>query len=216
MTLLVGTSDNATVVAAPLRCDAVPAQRPASDSGTPGLLAATAAARQALSGNVPEDRDAVVWLSEHITTVDRVVYPAARRHLRQTPEPREQQAATHRLAVLVRRLHAQLAGDGAAALEDLPTLRRGLLDALGEHSAGERDLLAWLRRQLTESQWMELAVQYDQRLQRGPTRPHPYTPRGGPAGRLAYRLSSRVDHLLDVLDSRAVRPIPTTSDVHAT
>lgn len=150
----------------------------------------------------------MVWLSVHIATLDRVIYPAAARHLRGTAELRAQQAATHRLALLVRRLHAQLAGDGAAEFEDVPALRRHVLEALRQHSAGERDLLTRLREQLTDSQWSELTVQYAERLQRGPTRPHPHRPRTGAAGRLAYRFTAWTDHVLDVLDSRPVRPIP--------
>ena len=194
--------------AAPLPSETVPAQRPASDTGAPDLLAATAAARQALSGTGRSDRDAVVWLSEHIATLDRVIYPAAARHLHATVELAAQQAATHRLALLVRHLHARLAGDGTAGSEDGPALRASVLAALREHSAAERDLLDRLREQLTDSQWRELTVQYTERLQRGPTRPHPYTPRTGAAGRLAYRFTAWSDHVLDVLDSRPVRPLP--------
>ena len=117
MTLLIPTSNNAAVVAAPLPSDTVAAQRPPCDSSAPNLLAATVAPLQAFSAAAPEDRDAVVWLSEHIATLDRVIYPVAARHLHGTAELRAQQAATHRLALLVRRLHAQIAGDGAAGFE---------------------------------------------------------------------------------------------------
>jgi hypothetical protein len=144
-----------------------------------------------------------------------VIYPATGRHLHGTDELRAQRAATHRLALLVRRLHAQLDGDGAVVLEDLPTLRRAVLRALREHSSAERDLLARLREELTARQWTELTGRYAERLQRGPTRPHPHVPSRGPAGRAAYRLSTWADHVLDVLDSRAVRPVAVTSDVRA-
>ncbi len=43
--------------------------------------------------------------------------------------------------------------------------------------------------------------------QRDPTRPHPHAPRTGLAGRLAYRVSGRLDRALDdAVDSCAVRP----------
>lgn len=108
----------------------------------------------------------------------------------------------------MRRLHTQIAGDGSAVSEDVQALRRHLLEALRQHTAAERDLLHRLREQLSTSQWSELTEQYAQRLQRGPTRPHPHTPRNGAAGQLAYRLSAFASHVLDVLDSRPVRAVP--------
>ena len=90
MTLLIPTTGIGPTLGPQAPPAAVPAQRPGSDTAPPGLaaaptlLAATAAAQQALTGS--NDRDAVVWLSEHIATLDRVVYPAAARHLPETAE----------------------------------------------------------------------------------------------------------------------------------
>jgi hypothetical protein len=107
--------------AVPVPDAAVPAQRPASDTvPEPDVFAVPDAAERALSGAIRSDRDAVAWLSAHIASLDRVMYPAAGRHLHGTDELRPQRGATHRLALLVRRLHAQLGGDGAVAAEDLP------------------------------------------------------------------------------------------------
>jgi hypothetical protein len=195
--------------AAPVPDAAVPAQHPASEAvPQPDVFAAPDAADRALSSALGSNRDAVAWLSAQIATLDRVIYPAAGRHLHGTDELRAQRAATHRLALLVRRLQAQLDGDTAVAVEDLPVLRRTVLTALCEHSLTERDLLARLRQELTARQWTELAGQYAERLQRGPTRPHPHASRSGAAGSVAYRHSTWTDHVLDVFESRAVRPVP--------
>lgn len=129
---------------------------------------------------------------------------------------RAQQAATHRLALLVHRLHAPVDGDGAVALEDLTALRGAVLAALRDHSTAERDLLGRPREQLTVREWTELGGRYVERMQRGPTRPHPHAPRSGVSGRAAYRLATWADHVLDVLDSRAVLPASVTSDTTQT
>jgi hypothetical protein len=180
MPLLPLTTTVGPACVVPVRVAAVPAQRPAADARPqPDVLAAPDAAERALNGATGGDRDAIAWLSAHIATLDRVIYPAAGRHLHGTDELRAQQAATHRLALLVRRLHAQVDGDGAVVFEDLPTLRRAVLGALREHSLAERDLLARLREELTARQWRELAGRYAARLQRGPTRPHPRAPSRG-------------------------------------
>lgn len=161
MTLLATTAPSTQLRDAPVLPAAVPVPRPPRVGEAvrlPDLLAAP---------------DAVVWLSVHIATLDRVIYPITARHLQETAGLRAQQAATRRLAVLVRRLHAQLDGDGAVELEDLPALRGAVLAALREHSRAERDLLAQLREKLTARQWTKLSEQYAQQLQRGP---HPAAP----------------------------------------
>lgn len=170
---------------------------------------APTAAEVALASAGRGDRDAIAWLSEHVATLDRVVYPVAARHLPVACSAlRSQRERSRALALLLRRLHAQLDGDGAAAPEDVPSLRRTVLAALHEHTAGEREMTAELRAALTAAQWQSLAGSYAARLQHGPTRPHPHTPRSGLAGRIAYRVSALVDRVLDVLDSRAARPVP--------
>ncbi len=201
--------DQPTAIAA---VASVPSPRAAMDtSSLQDAFDAPAAAEAALACAGRGDRNAIAWLSEHIATLDRVVYPVAARHLR-TAAPsalRSQRQRSRTLALLLRRLHAQLEGDGANAAEDVPSLRRALVAALREHSAGEQELTAELRAALTADQWQDLTGRYASRLQRGPTRPHPYTPRTGLGGRLAYRVSARVDRTLDVLDSRVIRGVPS-------
>lgn len=212
MTLLPLSAPVGPVRAVPVPSTALPVQRASTDTlPPPDLCAVPVAADRALSGAVHGDRDAVTWLSAHIATLDRVIYPAAGRYLRGSDGLRAQRAATHRLALLVRRLHGQLDGNGAAVREDVPALRRAVLAALREYSLAERDLLTRLREALTARQWTELTGRYAEHLRRGPTRPHPHARRTGVSGRAAYRLATWADHVLDVLDSRAVRPVPMTT-----
>ncbi len=172
------------------------------------LFDAPTAAALALASAGRGDRDAIAWLSEHLATLDRVIYPVAARHLPAASAALHSQRHLSRtLALLLRRLHAQLDGDGATAAEDVASLRRAVLAALREHTAGDREMTAELRAALTAQQWQDLTGRYTSRLQRGPTRPHPHTPRTGLSGRLAYRVSALVDRTLDVLDSRAIRSL---------
>lgn len=67
------------------------------------------------------------------------MYPAATQQIsRPSAELQAQQARTHRLAVLLRRLHARLDGDSSAAAGDLPLLRLAVLRSLRQHATGER------------------------------------------------------------------------------
>jgi hypothetical protein len=190
----------------------VPPQRTAIDAvPVDRAFDAPAAARAALASAGRGDRDAVVWLSEHVANLDRVIYPVAARHLPAGGALRDQRHRGRTLALLLRRLHAQLSGDGSAAVEDVPSLRRAVLTALREYTAGEQELTGLLRTALSAQQWEQMTASYDSRLRSGPTRPHPHAPRTGLAGRLAYALSARIDRVLDVLDSRVVRPVPTAA-----
>ncbi len=85
---------------------------------------APTAAEVALASAGRGDRDAIAWLSEHVATLDRVVYPVAARHLPVACSAlRSQRERSRALALLLRRLHAQLDGDGATGAEDVPSLR---------------------------------------------------------------------------------------------
>jgi hypothetical protein len=195
----------------------VPPQRTPADAVAPAhAFDAPAAAEAALAAAWAADRgaarDAIVWLSAHLAALHGVIYPVAARHVPGTsPALRDQQHRSRALALLLRRLHAQLSGDGAAAAEDVPSLRGAVLGALREHTAGEQELTGLLRAALTSEQWQELVGAYRSRLRSGPTRPHPHTPGTGLVGRLAYGMSARVDRVLDVLDSRIVRPVPAAA-----
>src|SRR3954447_16961798 len=72
------------------------------------------AAVDAVDTGTAPDADVVAWLSEHLTALEQVVYPAARRALPDRRALHEQQARTHDLAHALRRLHQRVNGDGGA------------------------------------------------------------------------------------------------------
>ena len=191
----------------------VPAPRPAGEltagAAEDTTLRVASAAARALDQARPEYADVVGWLSRHLAALDRVVYPAAARQLPHArPVIHAQRARGRELERVLRGLHAHLNGDGSAPLRELPRLHSQLQQTLREHSQGERRLHEQLRRTLPAQDWERLTVRYRATLAHGPTRPHPFNPHAGLAGRLAYRAAAAVDRLLDVLESRPVHPLP--------
>src|SRR5690349_17895940 len=91
----------------------------------------------------------VAWLSEHLTALELVVYPAARRVLPDRREPRGQQALAHELAHdlehALRRLHQRISGDGGAMHLPVARLRDEVRDLLSAHADAERQLESQLR-----------------------------------------------------------------------
>ncbi len=86
-------------------------------------------------------------------------------------------------------------------------LRRAVLVEFREHTAGGQELTAELGAALTAKQWQHLTGSYAARLQRSGTRPQSHALRTGLTGRLACRVSALVDRTLDMLRSRASRPV---------
>lgn len=78
---------------------------------------------------------------------------------------------------------------------------------LREHAAGERALVADLRRALTPEEQRQLAEALAKALVRSPTRPHPATRHGAWTGGLTFWFGGLVDRQRDVMDSRSV-PTP--------
>jgi hypothetical protein len=149
----------------------------------------------------------VPWLSAHVAAIEHVVLPAARRAL-----PPAQVAPhvdrTRRLEHALLAVHRVQAGDGRAARIDRADVVPRLRNALDGHLAALEQLLAALQVHMTEADWSALESAYDDALRHGPSRPHPHTPHGRLGERLAFPLARAVDHLLDVLDSRFVPPLP--------
>ena len=177
-------------------------------AGEDATFSVAAATARALDQARPQYTDVVVWLSQHLAALDRVVYPAAARQLPHAGQViHAQQTRGRDLERVLRRLHAHLNGDGSAPLRELTGLHRQLLQTLGEHSQGERRLLERLSCALPAQDWDRLTARYRASLAHGPTRPHPFTPHAGVAGRVASRAAAAVDRLLDVLESRPVHPL---------
>ena len=193
-----------TVVPVPRAADDVPVD--CSSAGT--FVDADAAARE-LARPSPNHTDVIAWLSGHLAGLDRVIYPAADRQL---PTARQatamQRQRTRQLERIVRQLHAHLNGDASTPLRELHRLRRQLLLTLAEHHQGAQALLRQLQQSLPDQDFQRLIAQYEASSQHGPTRPHPSIAHAGLVGQLSYAAAALCDRVLDVLDSRAMHPVP--------
>ena len=191
----------------------VPVPRAADDhvdsSSAGTFLDADAAARE-LARPRPDYTDVVAWLSRHVAGLDRVIYPAADRQL---PAARQgtamQRDRTRRLERIVRQLHAHLYGDASTPLRELHRLHRQLVQTLAEHHQGAQALLRQLQQSLPTHDFQDLVVRYEASSEHGPTRPHPSIAHFGLVGQLSYAAAALCDRVLDVLDSRAVHPLPS-------
>lgn len=191
----------------------VPAPRPGDDllvdSGWGATFRDADAALLELARPRPDYVHVVAWLSGHVAALDRVIYPAAGRHLPAARQATDwQRARTRSLERTLRRLHAHLNGDASAPLRELHRLHSQLLQTLAEHNEGALDLLVRLQQALPAQDFEGLMARYEAGMQNGPTRPHPGIRHSGLAGQLAYRAAAVCDRVLDVLDSRAVHAAP--------
>ena len=193
-----------TVVPVPPAGDDLPV-----DSSSAGTFPNADAAARELARPGPNYTDVVAWLSGHVAGLDRVIYPMADREL---PEARQatamQRNRSRQLERIVRRLHAHLNGDAGTPLRELHRLHRQLLQTLAEHHQGAQALLRQLQQSLPAQDFQRLIAQYEASSQHGPTRPHPSIAHSGLVGQLSYAAAALCDRVLDVLDSRAVHPLP--------
>ena len=166
------------------------------------------AALDAVDTGAAPDADVVAWLSEHLTALERVVYPAARRALPDRRALHDQQSRSHDLEHALRRLHQRVNGDGGAMHLPVARLREEVRDLLAQHVAGERRLEAQLRAVLMPAAWDDLAARYRRVADAAPTRPHPHAPHVGWTGRVAHGVLAQLDRLLDGLDARPVHDAP--------
>jgi hypothetical protein len=166
------------------------------------------AALDALDSGATPDADVVAWISEHLTALEQVVYPAARRALPDRRELHAQRARAHDLEHALRRLHQRVSGDGVAMHLPVTRVRDEVRALLCAHTAAERRLEAQLQAALPSAGWDELAARYRRAVEVAPTRPHPHAPHSGWTGRFAHSLLAQVDRLLDGLDARPVHDPP--------
>ncbi len=167
------------------------------------------AATREMARPAPNYPDVVAWLSGHVAALDRVISPAVSRHLSWARRATTmQQARTRQLERTLRRLHAHLNGDAGTPLPELHRLHSQLLQTLAEHDHGAQALILQLQQSLAAQDFQGLIDRYEAGSRHGPTRPHPGISHSGLVGHLAYRAAAVCDRVLDVLDSRAVHPIP--------
>ena len=176
---------------------------------TQPLLTAAEAALDELRKDRPDHRHVVTWVSAHSAALQRVVYPAARHYLRSShPAVDNAEATTRRLEHVAFRLHQWLSGDGRGSALDVPATKARLQTLIEQHLTELVDLTGELQAVLVASVWDDLLVRHERALAMAPTRPHPHIPHQGPAERVAFRLASAVDRLMDALESQPSAPVP--------
>lgn len=187
-------------------------------SPTAELLAPVEAAHgEALAALADPSRppmDAVVWLSVHLASVQRVVQPEVRRTLGSDAARRLAAVTreTERAAREVERVHG---GDATAVRLNGDDVVDDLREALAAQAGHEQVVLEGLARVLSHEEQRALVVAYLDALEQAPTRPHPHTPHGGASGAVAFRVNAWRDRVLDAMDVRHV-PTPRTPEHHLT
>jgi len=147
----------------------------------------------------------------HLAAVDDVLLPVARRRV---DKGRQLVTAyllhTRQLERTLRALKAELYGDANASRLHRSTLWVRLRDLLVEHELQETATLDQLGEVLDDREICDLAERLRHREQHSPTRPHPYSPHTGLAGRVSHRVWSVVDGFWDNAEGRFVphQPAP--------
>jgi hypothetical protein len=147
----------------------------------------------------------------HLAAVDDVLLPVARRRV---DKGRQLVTAyllhTRQLERTLRALKAELYGDANASRLHRSALWVRLRGLLIEHELQETVIVDRLGEVLDDREICDLAERLRRREQRSPTRPHPYSPHTGIAGRVSHRVWSVVDGFWDNAEGRFVphQPAP--------
>jgi hypothetical protein len=162
--------------------------------------------RRGESAPVVWGHPAVARVSGHLATMQRTVYPAARRRLGDDVNLlRECRAHARETGWALRLLHCHLAGDEAAGGRQPEHVHGWLEQCLDGYRLSERALVAWMEERLTAAEREQLAIGYRAAIVHAPTRPHPRGPHTGWPGRAAFRLHAVWDAFLDGIDSRPTK-----------
>ena len=141
----------------------------------------------------------------HLAAVDDALLPIARRRL-----PRGRQTVTAYVLhsrELERTLHvmkARLYGDARASRVQCSELWMRLRRLLAEHEVQENAIVDRLSDALSDSDVNALAGRLQRTERRSPTRPHPYSPHAGLAGRVSHRVWSVFDGFWDNAEGRVI------------
>jgi hypothetical protein len=147
----------------------------------------------------------------HLAAVDDVLLPVARRRL----DGGRQMVTAYVLHMrqierTLRSLKARIYGDAHACRLQCRELWQRVRMLLVEHEIQESALVDRLSEVLTEDEAEALAERLRRAEGRAPTRPHPYSPHAGFAGRLSHRMWSIVDGFWDNAEGRVIPYQPPT------
>lgn len=141
----------------------------------------------------------------HLASVDDVLLPLARRHL--VGGRKLVSAYLLQSRELERTLHsmkARLYGDVHASRLQCGELWLRIRLLLAEHESQENALVDGLAEALVEEDLAAIAERLRRTELRSPTRPHPYSPHTGLAGRVTHRVWSVFDGFWDSAEGRVI------------
>ena len=159
-------------------------------------------------GSYPDTDTFLASTARHLAAVSAVLVPAARRSLADGDErARAFVQQSKRLEISLGQVKAKLYGEAHAIYR---TWSEVWEEARREFEAAmqmEKQLVDDLRGLLTPEEMNTLAERVYRAELRAPTRPHPFLPHRGLAGRVARRIAHGVDHFWDSTEGRMI-PAP--------
>lgn len=142
--------------------------------------------------------------SRHLSAVNAVLLPMARRHLSDGHQRVQEFAReSKRLEIALAQVKAKLYGSSFVVRRPWPSIWKDVTEALARVRALESDLVDDLTGH-DAVDGTELADRLYRREQRVPTRPHPYLPHLGVGGKVAREVALRVDRFWDTAEGRMV------------
>ena len=155
--------------------------------------------------------------SRHLAAVDAVLLPLVERHVPDGgPLVHEYLDEARNLETSLASLKARLYGEAHAVRLPWNQLWSEVRRELLQHNAMERTLVAKLVSHLEAERLSEVAQEVFRSEVAAPTRPHPFTPHTGMAGRLARLMWAKADRFWDAAEGRVipepVHPAPHHND----
>jgi hypothetical protein len=143
--------------------------------------------------------------SRHLSAVDHVLLPVARKRLADGHETNTAYLTQAReLEQAIHAVKATLYGDVNARHLHADSLWNEVRRLLRDHENLEAELVQGLVSTLADDELTNIADRLRRTEEQAPTRPHPYTPHTGPLGRLVSRIWSVVDSFWDNAENRII------------
>lgn len=141
----------------------------------------------------------------HLAAVDDTLLPVARRHMEDgrrvvsayVVQARELEHALHAMK-------ARLYGEAHSARLQTNELWTRVRRLLVEHETRENEMVDGLADVLSDEELIAIARRLRATERRSPTRPHPYSPHTGLAGRMSHRVWSVFDGFWDNAEGRVI------------
>lgn len=166
-------------------------------------------------GAYPDTDTFLASTARHLAAASAVLVPAARRSLEDGDErAKEFVHQSKRLEITLGQIKAKLYGEAHAIHRTWSEVWDEVGQEFTAAMAMEKRLVDDLHGLLTGEEMSTLAQRVYRAELRAPTRPHPFLPHRGLAGRVARRIAHGVDHFWDSTEGRMI-PEPVRPHHHA-